>query len=131
MRSWILDVVTIAAFGGVGGADAMPQQQDVTEAFSSEYQACITYGEVHDRPAIPASECNAQELRRQDARLNAAYKAVMARLPLARKFDLRTDERKWIMTRYQKCRNLPNAQVEVECVIDHTIKRTASVRRFR
>lgn len=122
-------VSLMAVTGAVAGTSA--RQSDVTESFSADYQACITYGETHDRPAIPAAECNARELRAQDARLNAAYKAVMARLPASRKADLRTDERNWIVARDQQCGKLPDRDLTVECVIDRTIKRIGYLRRVK
>ena len=105
--------------------------QDVTESFSEAYQACITYGERNDAIAIPAAECNARELRRQDAWLNASYKAVMARLSPQRHAALRTDERNWIVARDRTCRSLPNKDQRTECVIDQTIKRTRHLRSYR
>lgn len=41
---------------------------------------------------------------REDARLNRAYKAAMARLPPPRQQALRTAERQWIKDRDARCR---------------------------
>ncbi|WP_380788420.1 lysozyme inhibitor LprI family protein [Sphingomonas sp. R86521] len=117
------------SLGSVPVAAAAPQ--DVTEGFSRAYQACITYGETHNTTAIPEGECDAREMRAQDARLNAAYKAVVARLSPTRKADLRTDERNWIVARDQKCGKLPDPDLVTECKIDQTIKRTAYLRRYK
>jgi uncharacterized protein YecT (DUF1311 family) len=106
-------------------------QGDVTTTFSSAYPACITYGERHNTTAIPEGECNARELRVQDARLNAAYKGVISRLSPVRKADLRTDERNWIRARDARCGKQPDPDLKTECTINETIKRIAYLRRYR
>ncbi len=126
----ILSTMLIA--GALGSAPvAAEAQQDVTTGFSRAYQACIIYGETHDTIAIPQGECDARELRAQDARLNTAYKAVVARLSPARKADLRVDERNWISARDHKCGKLPDPDLTTECKINETIKRTAYLRRYK
>lgn len=125
-------MVTGAAALAVGCMMSAPgAAQDVTDGFSEAYQACITDGERNDAIAIPETECDARELRRQDARLNASYKAVMARLPPPRRAALRTDERNWILARDRTCRGFPNGDQRTECVIDQTIKRTGYLRKYR
>jgi uncharacterized protein YecT (DUF1311 family) len=108
----------IAAAGSIPAA-----ARDVTEGFSPEYQACITYGEAHGTTAIPALDCSARELRRQDARLNTSYKRLMARLSPARKTNLRIDERNWIIVRDQRCGARSDPNDRAECLIVETIKR--------
>lgn len=130
VNTGILSTMLIA--GALGSAPAAAEvSQDVTADFSRAYQACIMYGETHNTIAIPQSECDARELRAQDARLNTAYKAVVARLSPARKADLRTDERNWISARDHKCARLPNPDLTTECEINETIKRTAYLRRYK
>jgi uncharacterized protein YecT (DUF1311 family) len=126
----ILATILIAGTFGSGPVAAQTSQ-DVTENFSRAYQACIIYGETHNTVAIPQGECDARELRVQDARLNAAYKAVIARLPSVRKADLRTDERNWILARDHKCGKLSDPDLTTECKINETIKRTAYLRRYK
>ncbi|RYD27012.1 MAG: DUF1311 domain-containing protein [Lysobacteraceae bacterium] len=115
------------------GSDPVTAQgsRDVTGYFSRNYPACITYGEAHNTVAIPQNECDARELRAQDARLNAAYRAVIVRLPFVRRADLRTDERKWILARDHKCGKLPDPDLTTECKINETIKRTAYLRHYK
>lgn len=123
---------TMLVAGALGSAPvAAEAQQDITTGFSRAYQACIIYGETHNTIAIPQSECDARELHAQDARLNTAYKAVVARLSPARKADLRTDERNWILARDHKCAKLPDPDLATECKINETIKRTAYLRRYK
>jgi uncharacterized protein YecT (DUF1311 family) len=126
----ILATILIAGTFGSGPVAAQTSQ-DVTENFSRAYQACIIYGETHNTAAIPQGVCDARELRVQDARLNAAYKAVIARLPSVRKADLRTDERNWILARDHKCGKLSDPDLTTECKINETIKRTAYLRRYK
>jgi uncharacterized protein YecT (DUF1311 family) len=126
----ILATMLIAGTLGSGPVSAQASQ-DVTRSFSRAYQACIIYGETHNTVAIPQSECDARELRAQDARLNAAYKAVVARLPSVRKIDLRSDERNWILARDHKCGKLPDPDLKTECKINETIKRIAYLRRYK
>lgn len=127
------DILAMMLIAGmlVNGPVRAQTSQDVTGSFSRAYQACIIYGETHNTVSIPQGECDARELRAQDARLNAAYKAVMARLPSVRKADLLADERNWILARDQKCGKLPNPALTTECKIDETIKRVAYLRRYK
>ena len=130
MNTGILSAMLIA--GALGSVPvAAEAQQDMTTGFSRAYQACIIYGETHNTIAIPQSECDARELRAQDARLNTAYRGVVARLSPARKADLRTDERNWILARDYKCAKLPDPGLTTECKINETIKRTAYLRRYK
>lgn len=122
---------TMLAAAALATAPAAANPQDVTDSFSPAYQACITYGETNGTPSIPQGECNARELRSQDARLNAAYKAVLARRSPVRKGDLRTDERNWIEARDRKCAAQPDPDLTTECTIAETMKRTAYLRRNR
>lgn len=126
----MFSVVLVIASLGASSAIAVPTQ-DVTASFSPTYQACITYGEKHNTTAIPEGECDARELRLQDAKLNVAYKAVVARLSPVRKADLRTDERNWILARDQKCARQPDPDLKVECTIGETITRIGYLRRYR
>jgi uncharacterized protein YecT (DUF1311 family) len=116
----------IAAAGSIPAA-----APDMTEGFSPEYQACITYGETHDTTAITAEECGARELRRQDARLSTSYKRLMAQLSPARKTNLRLDEREWILARDQRCGTRIDLNDRTECVIAETIRRARYMERYR
>ena len=122
-------ILACLALACAGSAPA--RAQDVTSTFSPSYQQCVTYGETHNSTAIPETECNARELRRQDAALNASYKAVAARLTPVRRADLRTDERNWIAARDHKCGAAADAISRGECVIAETMKRTQYLRRYR
>ena len=47
--------------------------------------------------------CNGQEQRYQDRRINAAYRALMTTIPAGQRQDLRLKERAWIKDRESKC----------------------------
>lgn len=126
MRLLVIAVVAL----GLATAPASAQSGVNTDKFSLTYQRCITYGETHDTVAIAESECNARELRVQDARLNEAYKITMARMGPSRRADLRTDERNWIAARDQKCTAYENEDREA-CLIDQTMKRVAYLERAK
>lgn len=49
-------------------------------------------------------ECIDAEVKRQDVRLNKAYKAVMADLPVARRDELQGVQRLWLKFREANCR---------------------------
>lgn len=124
-------IVITAALGALSTGTAGWAAQDVTEGFSPAYQACITYGETHNTTAIPAAECNARELRSQDARLNRSYKAAMARLPAKRQAELRADERAWIAKRDLSCGRSVDPDDRTECIIAATIKRIRYLDAYR
>ncbi|HND63988.1 MAG TPA: lysozyme inhibitor LprI family protein [Elusimicrobiota bacterium] len=70
------------------------------DPFSLEYHACmdkaggVTFDTLH---------CIADETKRQDARLNAAYQVLMKGLPEPRKTQLRDVQRDWIRYRKSNC----------------------------
>ena len=75
----------------------------------------------------------------QDARLNRAYKAAMARLKPERKTTLRSAQRAWIASRDAEC--LPytdeaefgrQGKIDAEvCVLDQTRQRAGELERYR
>ena len=67
---------------------------------SKQYNACI------DKPSnttMSMIECTDAEFRRQDARLNKAYKTLMADLTAPRKAKLQETQRLWIKYRDANC----------------------------
>ena len=103
--------------------------ESVENAFSKAWHDCVTYGEVNNTIAISDDVCSDRELRLQDARLNQAWKMVMARLPVARKTDLRSDQRNWIAARDKNCEDEDSEKFT--CLIYETIKRTRYLERVR
>ncbi len=77
-------------------AAAMPAQ--VTAAAATTYSRCLSEASGVMPDMI---ECSATEAKRQDARLNAAYKKAMA--SLSNKDSLRSTQRQWIKDRDKAC----------------------------
>jgi len=75
----------------------------------------------------------------QDARLNRAYKAAVARLGPERKAALRTAQRAWIVSRDADCGAYADesqygrqGRIEAEvCVLDRTRERAHELERYR
>ena len=67
---------------------------------SSQYKQCMdNSGGV----TINMRECNGDELKRQNKRLNRAYKKVMKVLDAEHKDELKKVQREWIKYRNAKC----------------------------
>ena len=66
---------------------------------SDQYQEC----RARSQSAVQTKTCLAEELDRQDARLNMAYRDAMARLSPQGRSHLREAERAWIKWRDSKC----------------------------
>jgi uncharacterized protein YecT (DUF1311 family) len=67
---------------------------------SKPYAACM---DKSGGTTMSMIECITAETQRQDARLNKAYKAVMAELPPERKKQLLEAQRAWIKFRDANC----------------------------
>lgn len=90
--------------------------------------ACLETGDAARGVSVAMGGCFNEELGRQDARLNAAYKAAMARLGTTGKTWLQAEERKWIAERDADCQAQRTGgtidMVEVpSCLVDETIRR--------
>jgi uncharacterized protein YecT (DUF1311 family) len=70
------------------------------EHTSKAYAACL---DKAGGVTFAMQDCIAQELERQDRRLNAAYKALMTSVPEKRRAQLRDVQRKWIAFRDANC----------------------------
>ena len=119
-------LLTIASAG-----QAIDHVSVVDKRKSADYKTCMASGDAASGVTSGILDCNGSEIDRQDAKLNQAYKMVMARLPQAKKMDLRSSERLWIVDRDRRC---SRKQEEVggtlgsivysSCILDETIKRT-------
>ncbi|WP_242108041.1 lysozyme inhibitor LprI family protein [Luteimonas aquatica] len=77
-----------------------PQPAEDSAVLRPSYDECIgAAGAV--TPAM--QDCISKEYEYQDARLNKAYKVLMAKLPDAEKTKLREEERKWLAERDAAC----------------------------
>ncbi|QRG07799.1 DUF1311 domain-containing protein [Xanthobacter dioxanivorans] len=74
-----------------------------TTGFASDLSAQYEECRARSQSGVQTKTCLAQELDRQDARLNMAYRDAMARLPPQRQYHLREAERAWIKWRDAKC----------------------------
>ncbi len=94
-KSWL----TVAVAAAVLVAFACPAWAD-DPGLSSEYSTCM------DRSGgvtVKMIDCISAEMKRQDARLNKAYKELRAQLSPQRKNGLRDVQRLWIKYRDANC----------------------------
>lgn len=114
-------------------------QSPVEKRYSATFNGCMASGDAAQGITTGILDCYSPEITAQDARLNQAYKMVMARLNAARKATLRNSERAWIRTRDAQCSKAMD-QYEggsmgrialASCMLDETIKRTIWLERYR
>lgn len=83
-RPWMMGLMLMGtAICGVAGDDGL----------SSQYAACMDRSDGVTQSMV---ECIDAEVKRQDVRLNRAYKAMMADLPGPRREALRRVQRLWL-----------------------------------
>lgn len=133
-------IAVIAAIGLIGVAPAVAQtKKQVKARYSNEYNRCMNTGLAADGVTSGIMDCSGNEIRRQDARLNEAYKMVMARSTPQQKTTLRTSERNWIGQRNKGCEKV-TAPLEggtlamiiySGCILDETIKRTIWLESYK
>ncbi|WP_374660410.1 lysozyme inhibitor LprI family protein [Phenylobacterium sp.] len=102
---------------------------DVEESYSAEYNRCM---DASGGVTVEMRDCNDAEYVRQDARLNAAYKAAMAVRDESQKVALRNAQRTWIKHRDAKCQeNLEGGTMDLllvdSCHLSMTMKRAAEL----
>lgn len=103
-------------------------------AYSSRYSACM---DESGGVTVAMLDCIGGELERQDARLNAAYRALSARLDATRKPQLTAAQRLWIQYRDANCRFHADPEggtlagvMANECVLRETAERAAELERL-
>lgn len=119
-------IISLLLFGCAGEAQAKPT---VESRYTKNFVRCSdAASDIGER-----ADCEAVETEIQDARLNQAYKMVMARLNPAQKAELRTSERAWIKRRDVTCEKQADDAMNSgswmrvtysSCILDETIKRT-------
>ncbi|HEY5723152.1 MAG TPA: lysozyme inhibitor LprI family protein [Allosphingosinicella sp.] len=120
---------------------ASPQSETdaaVEAAYSSEHRRCLDASGGGDVAMI---ECNGAEFSRQDAALNAAYRALLARLPKAEASRIRTSQRTWLRAGKTVCDRSIGTPFRSwgtlerlrwsNCNLDRTIRRTVLLERYR
>lgn len=114
-----------------GAWPALARDANLTD----EYAACM---DKSGGVTAAMVDCMNSETRRQDARLNQAYKDVMAQLPEARKKQLQEAQRAWLRFRDANCRYYADpdggtlARVEANgCFMSATAARARELESFR
>lgn len=102
---------------------------------SREFSACM---DQSNGVTATMLACMSAETRRQDARLNQAYKTVLAQLSEARQRELRDAQRAWLKFRDANCRFYADpdggsiATVEAsDCVMSATAARARELEGFK
>ena len=116
-------------------ADAPRKQPQIEARYTADYRNCLSDPALN---TISQDQCNAAEISRQDAALNATWKATLARLAPARVAELRQAERHWIAARKGYCDRAAKegeggtiaTLLYGQCMIDETIRRTLWLERL-
>lgn len=111
----------------------------VERALSKTYNDCMASGAAAQGVTSGMMSCSGDEIGRQDARLNQAYRMTMQRLPRARQATLRTRQRAWIKRRDATCRREADvyqggtaAALNLsQCILRETIARRLWLERYR
>ena len=118
-------MVALVALSGVATAQPDDPEARPPSQFSQAYDTCMDKSGGITNAML---DCSAEEQRRQDARLNQAYKKVMDASGPERKQKLREVERAWIAYRDTSCSLLAEFQggtVASLAVSDCVLQRTA------
>jgi uncharacterized protein YecT (DUF1311 family) len=116
-------------------ADPARPQPQIEARYTALYRSCLADPALN---TIRHDQCNAAEMARQDATLNATWKATLARLAPPRIAAVRQAERGWIAARKQHC-DLAAKEGEGgtlatllygQCMIDETVRRTLWLERI-
>lgn len=126
--------------GAFVSSSAHAQTEAQIEArYSRDYGSCMKTGDAADGVTSGIMDCTGEEIGRQDARLNQAYKMVMARLNSEQKTSLRTSERNWIVARDARCAKSSNEEdggslaaiIYSGCILRETVKRTMWIEAYK
>lgn len=109
-------------------ASAPISEARVAAERTAQMENCLNEGDALRGVTVAMADCLRQELRRQDDRLNIAYRAAMAAKEPAARARLQAGEREWIRARDAKCAGLATGgtidQIEIPgCLLDETIRR--------
>lgn len=84
-------------------AQAQAPKIDPEKEYTPAYDRCLNSGDAIKGVTVAMAGCTHEELAKQDARLNRAYKAAMAKRSKAEQAKLRTAQRAWIKRRDAEC----------------------------
>jgi len=82
---------------------AQSSRIDPEKEYSPAYDRCLNSGDALKGVTVAMAGCTNAELQKQDARLNRAYKAAMAKRSKPQQASLRTAQRAWIKRRDAEC----------------------------
>jgi len=91
-KKFFLSIVTLFCLSQVAMSD--------DTGLSNQFSVCM---DKSGGVTLYMLDCIGEETNRQDARLNKAYKEIMAQLSPARKKELRKAQRAWIKFRDANC----------------------------
>ena len=131
----VLTIATLSILGSAGTAAAQ-WAPETERQLTPQFNRCMAGPDAKQGVHPAMMQCNDEEYRRQDARLNQSYRAAIARLPAARKVALRDSQRAWIRHRDKLCALDEDGGQAAElnasgCTLDETIKRRMWLDRYR
>jgi uncharacterized protein YecT (DUF1311 family) len=129
IKAWSVAAIATIAVSSPAFAQT---RAEIEAAYSPRFDRCMGSGDAAQGITSAILSCNGAENKLQDARLNQAYKKVMARLPPPKQAALRQSERNWIEQREAQCREAAGdegggssyAIIYSSCMLDETVKRT-------
>lgn len=129
-RSFALAAALAASAVAAQAAPIDPERE-----YSPAYQQCLNSGDAAKGVTVAMATCINTELTRQDARLNAAYKAAMAPRSAKQKASLRNVQRAWIRNRDAECaKNLTGGTIDMlersSCHLSMTTVRAVELERM-
>jgi uncharacterized protein YecT (DUF1311 family) len=88
------------ALAETGYANFNPTQAQLSTVSDLAYLRCI---EASGGVTASLNECSYGEADRLDRRLNVSYRSTLARLSRPKAMELRSGQRGWLASRYDKC----------------------------
>jgi uncharacterized protein YecT (DUF1311 family) len=116
-----------------------PEDGSVPPAVEHRYTKAFAACQEKAETTPDNAQCFVAEFARQDAALNAAWKATLARLPAAERQPLTLAQRKWVAARDPFCKAQSDQfsggtiapVVYVDCRVEATIRRTLWLQGLR
>ena len=131
MRSFAAIALAFAVASPAFGAPADPVQARYTPA----YDKCLASPD--GQSTLGMIDCAGAELKIQDARLNAAYRKVMASLNARQKAKLQAAQRAWVAFRDAECASYEDedwgtiSRINASaCVLHMTVQRTMDLEAY-
>lgn len=128
-------MILACALALAGAQAAFAADPAVEKRYTPAYDRCLKSPEGQSTMGL--IECMGDELKVQDARLNAAYAKAMADLTPAQKESLRTAQRAWVAFRDADCQSLVSEDWGTasrvagnECMVRRTVERTLELEDY-